>query len=132
MIVLDTHILIWWVDDNEKLSNKSKTIISKAQKNKTPIIISSITAWEISMLINKGRLCLSMDVDKWIEAVSKIECVEFIPVNNQIAINSTRLPNLEHKDPADRIIIATARTLGATLITADEKILAYPQVKTIF
>lgn len=84
------------------------------------------------MLVAKGRLALSMDVSEWLTCVGQIESVSFIPVDNIIAVKSTELPGEFHKDPADRIIVATARKVAAPLVTADEKILAYPHVRTIW
>ncbi len=132
MIVLDTHILVWWCDGDDKLSVKAKKRIDAALESEEEILISSISAWEVSMLVSKNRLTLTMDVDTWLQTVNEIDKVRFVPVDNKIAIESTRLPDEFHKDPADRMIVALARTLSATLITADEKILNYPHVKTIF
>jgi len=132
VIVLDTHILIWWCDGDERLSAKAKSHIDAALESGEEILLSSISAWEVSMLISKNRLALTMDVDTWLQTVSDIDNVRFIPVDNKVAVESTRLPDEFHKDPADRMIVALARTLSAPLITADEKILNYPHVKTIF
>ena len=96
------------------------------------VIISSISAWEIAMLIEKGRLVLGMDMKSWIDEVTQIDGVRFVDVNNNIGINSTMLPGNFHKDPADRIIVATARKLAVPLITADEKIINYEHVVTIW
>ena len=131
MLVLDTHILIWWTSGDSSLSESAKSRIEAAIKGNEQILVSAITAWEISMLVNKGRLNLAMDVDSWIKTVSEIEGVSFIPVDNKVAIESTRLPGEFHKDPADRMIVALARVLSASLVTADDKILKYQHVKTI-
>jgi len=132
VVVLDTHILVWWCDDDERLSVKAKGRINAALESEEEILLSSITAWEVSMLVSKNRLTLTMDVDTWLQTVNEIDNVRFVPVDNKVAIESTRLPDEFHKDPADRMIVALARTLSAPLITADEKILNYPHVKTIF
>jgi PIN domain nuclease of toxin-antitoxin system len=132
MILLDTHVLYWWISGNQSvLSATAKRLISTALRKgrKGEISISSISAWEIAMLVARHRLVLSMDVSTWLAKVEEISALEFVPVNNEIAVRSTELPEPFHKDPADRIIIATARMLGATLVTADEKILAFKQVK---
>lgn len=84
------------------------------------------------MLINKGRLILSMDAASWIDEVSQIDGVRFVPVDNEIGIQSTNLPGAFHQDPADRMIVATARSLAVPLVTADEKIINYDFVKTIW
>lgn len=84
------------------------------------------------MLVERERLVLSLDVESWLGKINEIDALRFQPVNNKIAIESVRLPGEFHKDPADRIIVATARTMGLALITADEKIQAYPHVNTIW
>jgi PIN domain nuclease of toxin-antitoxin system len=132
MIVLDTHALIWWVSgDSSQLSKAAVDVISTEQKN-GEILISSISCWEIAMLIAKDRIAISMDVDAWLNLVKQIDSVRFVSVDNEIAVKSTELPGEFHKDPADRMIVATARKFAASLVTADEKILSYPHVKTIW
>ena len=132
MIVLDTHILIWWATgDLKKLSSNAIAAIDQ-EMQAGEIIISSISAWEIAMLINKDRIVISMDLDEWLSTIEQIDAVKFYAVDNDIAIKSANLPGEFHKDPADRMIVATARKLGSSLITADEKIINYPQVKTIW
>ena len=84
------------------------------------------------MLIEKGRLILSMDVESWLDEVRQIDGVRFVPVDNEIGIKSTMLPGEFHKDPADRMIVATARKLAVSLVTADEKIRDYEHVKTVW
>lgn len=100
------------------------------QVNGGEIIASAISAWEIAMLVERERLVLSMDVDKWIAAVAEIEAVRFVPVDMDVATKS--VPGAIHNDPAGRRIVATARALAAPLITADEKIRNYVHVKTIW
>lgn len=132
MIVLDTHVLIWWVSGaTDQLSPAAQQAIEQEMVD-GKIAVSSISAWELAMLVAKGRLALSMDVSEWLTCVGQIESVSFIPVDNIIAVKSTELPGEFHKDPADRIIVATARKVAAPLVTADEKILAYPHVRTIW
>ena len=131
MLVLDTHIVIWWTSGDSSLSHNAKSRIEAAIESNEQVLVSSISAWEVSMLVDKGRLNLAIDVDTWIKTVSEIEGVSFVPVDNKVAIESTRLPGEFHKDPADRMIVALARVLSASLVTADEKILKYQHVKTI-
>ena len=84
------------------------------------------------MLVNRGRLDLTMDIEEWLTVVGRIEAVRFVPVDNEIGVKSVELPGDFHKDPADRLIVATARKLAAPLVTADDKIRAYPHVQTIW
>ncbi|MFT5396879.1 MAG: PIN domain nuclease of toxin-antitoxin system [Gammaproteobacteria bacterium] len=132
MIVIDTHVLVWWANGSDSLSTAASKLIKDTLGSDGEVIISSISAWEIAMLIKKGRLVLSMDVENWLDEVSQIDGVRFIPVDNEISIKSTMLPGEFHKDPADRLIVATARKLAVPLITADEKIIQYEHVKTIW
>ena len=131
MIVLDTHVLIWWISDSEKLSPEALKIIEK-EKGNGLILVSSISVWELYMLIKKDRLKLTMDTDSWLEKVESLPFVQFIPVDNQIAAKSVNLPGEFHADPADRIIVATAREKGVDLITSDEKIQNYSHVQCIW
>ena len=132
MIVLDTHILVWWVSGDSQISRKAIQAIENEINGDGDILVSSITAWEVSMLVDKDRLTLTMDVDAWLQTVNDIDCVSFVAVDNKVAVESTRLPGEFHKDPADRMIVSLARSMSAPLVTADEKILNYKHVKTIF
>lgn len=132
MIVIDTHILVWWVNGDKSLPVTAAKKIKDTLDCGSEVIVSSISAWEIAMLIEKGRLILSMDVESWIDEVAQIDGLRFMPVDNEVSIKSTVLPGEFHKDPADRIIVALARKLAVPLVTADEKIINYEHVKTIW
>jgi len=129
MIILDTHAWFFWVNDNiGQLSDKALEAIQSEET----LGISVISCWEIAMLVQKGRLALTIDAADWIRHAEQLPAISFVPVNNQIAIKSTLLPEPLHKDPADRMIIATARHLACPLITADSKLMAYLHVDTIW
>ena len=132
MIVLDTHVLLWWVSGSDQLSATAEKAIKRTLAKRSEVLVSAISAWEVSMLIEKGRLVLSMDVENWFDEVSQIDGIRFIPVDNEIGIKSSVLPGTFHKDPADRMIVATARKLAISLVTADKKIRSYEHVKTIW
>lgn len=132
MIVLDTHALLWWATGDTAQLSPAATEAIEAQLGGGQIVVSSISAWELAMLVARDRIALSMDIDEWLAVLSQIEEVRFVPVDNEIAIKSVELPGEFHKDPADRIIVATARKLAAPLVTADDKIRNYPHVKTIW
>ena len=132
LIVLDTHVLVWWVTgQSAELSRKARTAIDKEAAG-GEILVPSICAWEIAMLVERGRLQLTMDVEQWLDIVTDIDAVRFVSVNNRIAVKSVGLPGEFHKDPADRLIVATARDAAAPLVTADEKIRQYAYVATIW
>ena len=94
--------------------------------------MSSISAWEIAMLVDLGRLQLNMDVEQWLDIVTEIDAVRFVAVSNRIAVKSVALPGDFHKDPVNRLIVTTARDIAASLVTADEKIRQYAHVATIW
>ena len=132
MIVLDTHALIWWVDGDDRLSLGAREAIEDELRGRQQLLISAISAWEIAMLIEKGRLVLTMDTEDWLATVEAIEGVVFVPVDQAVAVQSVRLPGAFHPDPADRMIVALARHHAVPLVTADAKIQAYRHVQTVW
>jgi len=131
MILLDTHALLWWVNDPKKLSFKAAKKINE-EKSDGIIFVSSISVWEISLLIKKNRLGLNLEAQDWFKEIETLPFIQFVPIDNHIAAKSVNLPGEFHSDPADRIIVATAREKGADLVTSDEKIRKYQHVQTIW
>ncbi len=132
MIILDTHTLVWWVTTPTKLSKGAQEIIEASNKNKEQILVSSISIWEICLLVKSEDLKFSVDINTWISKVEELPNIQFIPVNNSIFVRSVMLPVTFHKDPADRIIVATAREHGAVLITKDTRLHKYKNVQTFW
>jgi PIN domain nuclease of toxin-antitoxin system len=132
LIVLDTHTLLWWVNGDSQLSQHAlKAIEHELQADDGEILISAISAWEMALLVEKERLTLSMSIDDWLDTVEEIDGVRFVAVDAATAVESTRLPGVFHKDPADRMIVTLARHFNAELVTADDKITAYRHVRTV-
>ena len=131
MILLDTHAWIWFISNPEYLSKRADKAVKGAVKDKS-ILISSISAWELALLVKKKRLKLTLEVTDWIAKSESLPFIQFLPVTNSIAVKSVNLPLPLHPDPADRIIIATALSVGAPLVTSDKKLLSYSPVKTIW
>ena len=132
MIALDTHVLIWWLSDKGQLPTKIRRLIDRESRQLASLYVSSISIWEISMLVSRGRLALRVNLDDWIAQVEKVPAIEFIPIDNRIALLATQLPEPIHKDPADRMIIATAKEMAIPLVSADVKIRTYQHVETIW
>jgi PIN domain nuclease of toxin-antitoxin system len=128
ILMLDTHALLWHASESPRLSENAKNAIDRADV----LGVSAISAWEIGMLVQKGRLSLIHEVSDWLNYSYKLPKVEWIPVDTRIAVLSTRLPEMFHGDPADRIIVATAMSRGATLVTADRVLQAYTHVKVVW
>lgn len=131
MILLDTHALIWWREDDARLSPRAQTAIRREEQSGM-IAISSFSFWEIALLVKRNRLKLSCSVSRWIRVLEALRCTLFISVDNDIAVASVELPAGLHQDPADRIIVATAMVKNIPLVTIDQKIRAYPHVQTIW
>lgn len=131
MIVLDTHAWIWWVSNPEMLSDTARQVIDDAVRRRE-LFISTISAWEVAMLVEKERLSLALDARDWISRSEALPFVTFVPLSTAIAVESVRLPGFPHADPADRIIVATALSLGARLVTKDEKLLQYSPARAVW
>jgi PIN domain nuclease of toxin-antitoxin system len=131
VIVLDTHTLLWWVNDPTTLSEPAKMAVDAAVNSKS-VYVSCISSWEITLLVERGRLRLALDVRDWLCRCEALPFLTFVAVSNAIAVESVRLPDYPHADPADRIIASTALSLGASLVTKDDKLRNYPHIKTIW
>lgn len=130
MILLDTHALVWWISDPKRIPARSTRLINAGIRAGEPIAVSSISVWEIAMLVERGRLSLTMEAAVWIDKVEALPFLTFIPVDNGIAIRSVQLEEFPNRDPADRIIVATALGHGATLVTADASLHRYKPVRS--
>lgn len=122
--LLDTHIWLWWVTDDASLDQHAVAQLEQAARQ-GGLCVSAISAWEIAMLERRGRISLGRTCTDWLDIALHEAGIELLPFTPAIAVESTRLPGSPHGDPADRIIMATARIHGATLVTRDHAILDY-------
>lgn len=122
MIVLDTHAWIWFIDSPEELGKRAASAIEEAQRAGEGLHVSCISTWEIHMLAAKGRLSLAIAPDIWIARCERLSFVRFHPANNSIARLAVSACDAMHADPADRLIVATALYLGASVVTRNERI----------
>jgi len=127
MIVLDTHAWLWWQGDPKKLSKRSRSAVDEADR----IGISPISCWELATLVRRERVGLTIDLADWIEQALRQDRVELIPITPAIAVKAGSLA-IEHGDPADRILLATAMRMKAALVTKDRKLRGQSLVKTIW
>ncbi len=123
-LVIDTHVWLWIESDPDRLSEPARSRIEQAARV-GKLWVSVMSVWEIGMLVAKDRIRLSMPVDEWVRQASATPGMQMLGVVPEIALESTRLPDAPHGDPVDRLLMASARVHNLTLITADEKILAY-------
>lgn len=125
MIVLDTHVLVWWVAGTGRLSAAAKRAIDQRLRH-GPVIASAITVLEIATAVRRGRLELGGPLDQWLADLLALPELRFEPVSVEIARLAGAFDDPTPGDPADRIILATAQTLRARLVSADDRLRASP------
>ncbi len=129
MIVIDTHIWVWWVqNDTTRLTVKYQQWLKENETN--GIGVSIVSCWEVAKLVEKGRLTLPLTIAEWMEIALTYPGVRLLDLSLPIVIDSTQLAGF-HSDPFDQMIVATARFYDSLLVTADAKILTYSGVKTL-
>lgn len=126
MSVLDTHIWIWWVNGDPQLPPDYLAYIQSEVPD--GLGVSAISCWEVAKLVERGRLQLDRPVGDWL-ALALRPPVVLLPLTPEVAVESCRLPGTFHRDPADQIIVATARVLDVPVVTLDQLIRAYPHVR---
>ena len=120
--LLDTHVLLWWLGNRDRLSVGQRHLLDSADAD-TPLLVSDISLWEVAMLHSLRRIRLSIPLREWLEKAVAPPLVRRQGVSPAIAAEVASLPDSFHRDPADRILVATARVLGATLLTRDRRII---------
>jgi PIN domain nuclease of toxin-antitoxin system len=129
--LLDTHVWVWWNMCPRKLSGPVGTLLSASSRYEE-LLLSAISPWEFAKLIEKRRIGISCNPDEWIRRALEMPKLRLVPLSPVVAYQSTVLPQPFHDDPADQIIVATARTENATLLTADSRILSYSHCRSIW
>lgn len=127
MIALDTHIWIWWVQGDPLLTPEYFDYVQAHEA--TGLGVSVISCWEVAKLVEGGRITLPLPVGEWIAKALAYPGVRLLELSPQVAVESTQLPGIFHRDPADQIIVATARLYGCPLVTMDQKIRSYAHVQ---
>ncbi|MFM8952831.1 MAG: type II toxin-antitoxin system VapC family toxin [Planctomycetaceae bacterium] len=127
-LLLDTHVWIWTQENSDAIGAKARSLLETTSDD---LCVSSISSLEIARLVAGGMLELKGSLDRWVRmAIDSLEA-RSIDVDHRIAIEAYKLPGRFHKDPADRMLVATARVHELRLVTADERILAYKSVRTL-
>ena len=130
-ILLDTHILIWWRLDSKRLARNQVRLLLDLEKRGRPSAISAITLWEMAILAARHRIEIKDPLSVWLEEIENHPLIVVIPVTARIAAESVSLGPEFHNDPADQIIVATARLHGLRLMTADDRIRRWGQIPVI-
>ncbi len=118
-LLIDTHIAIWLNSGDDKLRASTRKIIDECWSNGGAILFSAISAWEIALLVHVGRLDLDLPAKLWVQRFVQRPGIERLPITDFAASRSYDLPGFENRDPADRLLIATAIDLGCPLVTYD-------------
>jgi PIN domain nuclease of toxin-antitoxin system len=130
-LLLDTHCWLWiQLGLTQRLSRASLAVIRNAESDGN-VRVSVISIWELAMLEKRGRVALPMNVRTWVEQALSKPGIAVSPLTPEIAIESVHLPGDLHGDPADRILVATARVLGATLVTKDAQLIRYSRQRHV-
>ena len=130
-IVLDTHAWIWWVTRDRRLSQKARAAITHGQDANT-LWLSLISIWELAKKVEKAQLMLDRPLDQWLDLATAQPGLHLAELTRPILVESCRLPQPFPGDPADQIVVATARQHEAALVTKDRAIRKYPQVRSIW
>jgi PIN domain nuclease of toxin-antitoxin system len=130
-ILLDTHILVWWRTDRARLEPAQAQVMSELEERGEPVAISAITLWELAKMVHRGRLSIERPLGAWLQEIEDNPLIRIVPITAAISVLSAQLEEGFHKDPADHIIVATARYFGVPLITADSRIRSWGRVRTI-
>ncbi len=126
MIILDTHVWIWWVDGSAQLPHDYSAAIQAEAPN--GLGVCAISCWEVAKLVERGRLQLSAPVGQWLTLALRPP-IQLFPLTPDVAVGSTRLPGTFHRDPADQLIVATARHYDCPVVTLGRLIRGYPHVR---
>ena len=127
MILLDTHIWVWWVSRPDRLQSRHRDLLELGVDR--VFGVSIVSCWEVAKLVECGRLKLDRAVGLWIETALAEPGVALVHLDPQIVVESTQLPQPFHRDPADQLLVATARVIQCPVMTEDGKIAAYPHVR---
>jgi PIN domain nuclease of toxin-antitoxin system len=130
VLLLDTHTWIWAISAEKQLSAKAKKLIKKTPANQRAI--ASISIWEFAMLCSRGSIHVKVTPEQWLDNAVHKTGIQVFDLSAQVALESCNLPGKFHKDPADRIIVATARIHNMNLVTKDQKIIDYPHVESVW
>jgi PIN domain nuclease of toxin-antitoxin system len=128
--LLDTHVWWWWVNGDRRPSRAQQRVLRRISE-KNPILISDISLWEVATLTSLGRLEVTVPLREWLERAAAEPLVRRCHISPAIAAEVAALPDSFSRDPADRVIVATARVHGATLLTRDSRIIESQLVPTL-
>ena len=120
--LLDTHAWVWWIDGDRQLAPSVRTALDDLPADGRPFL-SDISLWEVAMLVTLGRLRLAVPLERWLQRAAEPRAVRILPITPAVALEVTRLPRSFRRDPADRVIVGTARAHDHPVVTRDRALL---------
>ncbi len=129
-LLLDTHAWLWWASSSNELPAAARQRAQVALVEER-LWVSAISAWEVALLVQKGRVTLNMPVREWLARSESLHGLQFLPIDGALGVRAVELPGL-HPDPADRLIVASAERLGAVLVTKDDRLRSYPSITSLW
>ena len=129
-VLLDTNAWIWAVESPERLPEKARELLD--DRGKYPLGLSAISPWEVAKKASLGKLALSIPLEQWMSRALDAGLISVLPLTPEIAVESCRLPGEIHRDPADQIIVATARVHNLLLVTGDRRLRQYAFVRSVW
>ena len=124
-LLLDTHIALWLDSGDQRLRPVTRDLVDQAWQNGGTILFSAVSAWEIALLVESDRIALDLPAEAWVTRFVERAGIRAVPLSYTAACGAYQLHHLEHRDPADRLLIATAIELGCPLVTYDPRIAAF-------
>jgi PIN domain nuclease of toxin-antitoxin system len=121
-VLLDTHVLLFWLENERRLNKRQRKLLASAT-SENPLLVSDITLWEIAVLYELKRIQLALPLRDWLERATAAPLVQICPITAAVAADMASLPSSFHRDPADRILVSTARVYDLSLLTQDERII---------
>ena len=129
--LLDTHAWMWWVTEDRRLSSRARAAIARGVRS-GGLAVSLMSVWEVAKKVEKRQLVLDRPLDQWLDQATTMPGLLVAELTRSILVDSCSLPQSFSGDPADHIIVATARHYGATLVTKDRRIREYPHVRALW
>jgi PIN domain nuclease of toxin-antitoxin system len=131
LTLLDTHAWVWWVTEDRRLSVAARRAIER-RSAEGALALSLMSVWEVAKKVEKAQLVLDRPVETWVDEALNRPGLQLLELTRPILLESCRLPGPFHGDPADQIIVATARDREAVIVTKDDRIRRYPHVRSLW
>jgi len=131
LTLLDTHTWVWWVTEDRRLSATSRRAIDRSRASGS-LALSLMSVWEVAKKVEKAQLVLDRPLDAWVDEAVARPGLQLVELTRPVLLESCRLPGPFHGDPADQIIVATARDREAVIVTKDDRIRRYPHVRSLW